>query len=92
MAQIELAGAPDSSPFSGSPFEGKAKDGKMRILLNNGRTIAVSIRHGRGSDTAAPPKARRKNKSSTRGTQEEHKRNTREHFPISWLALGLYLA
>src|ERR1019366_9298958 len=64
----------------------------MRIRLNKGRTIAVSIRHGRGSDTAAPPKARRKNKSSTRGTQEEHKRNTRGCIPCSWLVPGLRLA
>jgi hypothetical protein len=32
------------------------------------------------------------NTSNTRGAQEEHKRNTREHIPTSWLAVGLQVA
>jgi hypothetical protein len=71
--------------------------------LNTGHTSTVKTKYGLGGaavawrrplrdDGGSPEEKQEENKSNTRATQEEHKRNTREHLPISWLALGLYLA
>jgi hypothetical protein len=64
---------------------------KMQFHLNTGSADGVKIRHGLGGNAAAPRRAPLRNKRRTRAAQEEHKSNTREHLPISWLALGFAL-
>src|ERR1700690_3760496 len=75
----------------------------MRSQLNNRLNNSVKIGHGFGADTmgplrppwdrmATPSQEPEENTRSTRATQEEHKRNTRDCFPIPWLAGGLRLA
>jgi len=64
----------------------------MRSHLNSGQANAVYMRYGLGKNAGLAPKVGRKNKRRTRATQEEHKSNTREHFPTSWLAPGSDLA
>src|ERR1039458_6704270 len=54
--------------------------------------MANPSRSNPGRAAVETPPGRRKPGGSTRGAQEQHKRNTREHVPIPWLALGLYLA
>jgi hypothetical protein len=65
---------------------------KIRLHVNNQPTKTVNTNLGLDGAAVVRRRAPPENKRETRATQEEHKRNTREQLPSSWLAGGLHLA
>jgi hypothetical protein len=71
---------------------GNSKTGKTRFHLNNDHTGAVKTKSGLDGAAVAQQQAPPEYAGETRGEQEQHKSNTRDHLPISWLSPRMCLA